>query len=883
MLSITSTLLLIPKFILNDKLKWLNKKVERTQLVVSLCEELGVNILDTSFDSIYSHALVEYGIEYPNKEMFLTFFALDKTREYVKQHLYKKPAEELHNQLSGLLHTGTGKIFLKLKTADIQRDDIIEEYDVLTQFIEKYRQQSLSSNLSFAKTAEEVTQVKELVEDLKSEVVKVEHSLSKLNDIDLVNRLEGIEKEMRDNSLFIKLLIEKFDELNVSENVVNQIAEKIYNIGSVNQGVFIAEGNQYLKIENATIQGIKKTTKHCLASFPTQDIFEGRETELQKLHENLFENHHTHIVSVKGIGGVGKSALAREYFIRKHTEFDFAIFLEGQIDIFSTLQHYALLDNLELTKKIDSIPKNKDQNKNILELIENVLLNLQTDDKKEQTTKLLVIDDVPTNDTQILNRLVKGGWQIITTSRENIRNTSTYELFELTLEDAQYIFARYYFDTEVIQSSSEDTKIIEKIVGRLNYHVLAIELVAKNANYLGWDLEKLNQILADKGLDISPYADIETQHNKQKNIEHLFSYLLEIFPLDELDHDELYLLQQYSVIPDEIIDSLLWENLLGKTSDYWQHISHKLHKKGWLNMASTNKENGFRLHALLAEIVRNKTLINIDVLLKGLYNKICHENFYLHNSKEVYLKYFPIVDKIKYTTKDIVFLLKKHSNIIAIYRDIGWLLKNYGYEKLSIEYLELALEIAEQKGTELEVAQVKTAISDVYRMFYINNIGADESYKLNALKYAEDAYEYFKKNNVMDNMHNVGVTLALCIIDFDKARIEIAKSILEASTEDCRVKSKWELAAQGIANMGYLLYHKGEAKILIIKQYEEALELYYSKRHLTPKNQKVSPTSAMTWHSNLSKLYRKLDNIDKSNYHKNEAEKIENSLGKGDS
>ncbi|WP_338813281.1 ATP-binding protein [Bernardetia sp. Wsw4-3y2] len=677
-----------------------------------------------------------------------------------------------------------------------------------------------------------------------------------------------------------------------SENTVIQSSQKTESFLKTKGIAHIQELVQRNGADPYSIYSTSKAIKHtkyCLASLPTQDIFEGREKELQKLNENLFENHHTHVVSVKGIGGVGKSALVREYFIRKHTDFDFAIFLEGQIDIFSTLQHYALLDNLELTKKIDSIPKNKDQNKNILELIENTLLNLQTDDKKEQATKLLVIDDVPTNDTQILNRLVKGGWLVITTSRENIRNTSTYELFELTPEDAQHIFARYYSDKEVIQSSSEDTEIIEKIVSRLNYHVLAIELVAKNTNYLGWDLEKLNQILADKGLDISPYADIEIQHNKQKNIEHLFSYLLEIFPLDGLDKDEIYLLQQYSVIPDEIIDSLLWESLLGETSDYWQHISQKLHKKGWLNMASTSKENGFRLHALLAEIVRNKasadinTMINVTIMIEGLHKVISKTNSYLHQSKEVYQIYLPIVKKLKTILGDTVILSDNSVHkIIDIYRDIGWLLKNREYHKLSLEYLDLALGMSEQIG-EVKVAEVKAALCDAFRVYYKKQPLKNEQDKLNALKYAEEAYEYFKKESIIHNMHNVGVTLSMCIVDFDKSRINYAEKILVEAIEDAKIKSKWELVAQGIANMGYLLYYKGKPTVLVIEKYEEALKIYDLNKNKTKDIHKIDLKTVEGWHLSLKKLYGDLDNMSKSNYHKNEAEKIEQGLEKGDS
>ncbi|MCC5944766.1 MAG: hypothetical protein JJT94_07500 [Bernardetiaceae bacterium] len=359
--------------------------------------------------------------------------------------------------------------------------------------------------------------------------------------------------------------------------------------------------NQYI---TQVFQGKEKEVRRLLTSFPPQGAFEGREKELGQLNALITQNNHTHILSVKGIGGIGKSALAREYFIRKCLDFDFYIFLEGQQkDMLATLSHPALLDNLDLNDAINQIPKeDPERSDKVLGLIANALLNLQAKGKS-RTNRLLVIDDVPTKNTQILQQLAAAGWRIITTSRERVRHAKEYELIELTPEDALRIFA-LYFGLETQELSQVQKEEVEKIINRLRYHVLAIELVAKNARHLGWSLEKLNQTLAEKGLNISDYADIETQHSGQKDIEHLFTYLLEIFPLEDLKEAELYLLNNYSVIPDEIIDKDTWAKILGKTEDHWQHQAQQLHKKGWLNAPPT--EGGFRMHALLAEITRHK-------------------------------------------------------------------------------------------------------------------------------------------------------------------------------------------------------------------------------------------------------------------------------------
>ncbi|MEM9897422.1 MAG: hypothetical protein AAF789_13735, partial [Bacteroidota bacterium] len=262
-----------------------------TQTVISLCKELGISLLNTSFDSIYAHALVDYGITHPDKEVFQAFFSLKQTKEYVKQNIHETSTEKLDRELSGLLHTGTGKVFIQLKNESIQEDVIVKEYRELTKFIEKYTKKSTERNLPLAAIDKNVTQI---AETLKEEFAKIEEKLPKQYDEDLPDRLDGIEKEIRESSLFLKLLTEKIDEAELSQQVVNQVAEKIYNIGQINNGNFNAQRDQifnseYLHYEDNRIFVTNSEGKKNIQAQPIQEVLSGKIDERKITYQDFLK------------------------------------------------------------------------------------------------------------------------------------------------------------------------------------------------------------------------------------------------------------------------------------------------------------------------------------------------------------------------------------------------------------------------------------------------------------------------------------------------------------------------------------------------------------------------------------------------------------------
>jgi hypothetical protein len=68
--------------------KFASKKMERNHNVLKLLEAAGIGALKEDFDSIYAHALVEYGVDAKSLDL-VKLFAAKEVKNTFKQELYK--------------------------------------------------------------------------------------------------------------------------------------------------------------------------------------------------------------------------------------------------------------------------------------------------------------------------------------------------------------------------------------------------------------------------------------------------------------------------------------------------------------------------------------------------------------------------------------------------------------------------------------------------------------------------------------------------------------------------------------------------------------------------------------------------------------------------
>lgn len=341
------------------------------------------------------------------------------------------------------------------------------------------------------------------------------------------------------------------------------------------------EGNNNIVIQNIESSSITinyEFSKY-LTKVPTIDFEEviGRQSDLNKINQILQSD--TKLVLVNGVGGIGKTTLAKAYLKNYSDQYKHIVWLQCHESIKKTIiQNDVLIANLFLKKK------GNNANEDFDEIIE-TLLNLNGNN-------LIVVDNAEiVDDLELFLELFtnKGNWKFLITSRKRISKGSIFKIDRITLQDAKTLFYHFY-NLEI-----NDDKV-EQIIKIIEYHTLTIELLAKTGQKRKLSLDQIYESLHNEWLK-------PTTENSTKLI---LSTIVDSF--QKLQEEERIVLLSFSILPpkkyypNEILFFLdkITENRNWTVPVVEKSIS-KLEQNGWLVYGST-KEN-FTIHPLIAEVV----------------------------------------------------------------------------------------------------------------------------------------------------------------------------------------------------------------------------------------------------------------------------------------
>ena len=364
----------------------------------------------------------------------------------------------------------------------------------------------------------------------------------------------------------------------------NKAAGSMSNIGKVDIGDKIT--NVYQNA-NATIP--KELTLYLPKTHPYDII--GRENDLDELHQLL--GTEKRVVLVNGLGGIGKTTLAQAYVHKYYAEY----------------QHIAwiVLDSDNLANDFVNTPG----------LIEN--LGIETGDFQplelfpELIRRLKVIPDKPNlividNAEQLLKQYrdilpSQPDWHLLVTSREDIQGFCLKTLDFLSLDKAVELFKKHYTHKKL--KEDEVTEVV-KMVDR---HTLTVEILAKTAEELRYDIDTLKIAIAN---DLK--ASIDVAHNKKyAGINKITSYLGTIFNLSKLTESEVWLMKQFACLPSEFHSYELLNDLLTDKDDVGSAVFiaalNSLAQKGWL--LRDKEGDSYKMHRIVIDVTKGRNAINV--------------------------------------------------------------------------------------------------------------------------------------------------------------------------------------------------------------------------------------------------------------------------------
>lgn len=417
----------------------------------------------------------------------------------------------------------------------------------------------------------------------------------------------------------------------------------------------------------------------------------GRTKELADIKQKLNAQNAT--VVVNGIGGMGKTTVARKYMVENAQRYTHRAWLNAAAGLREAfINNKVLLDSLDIRQAVEDLV-NGQQWQAAFECVVKKL--------KDLPSALVVIDNA-----NVLADLVEckkyfesAHCHFIITSRAEPQGWAIVHIDELPEADAVRMFKNIH------PSVSETDENLKALVKHLFYHPLLIELVAKTAKANALDTAKLKQTIQDnfihdpvlkkRKIDVTPHSDATNETVKRATIE---DYIWLIFQnVHNLYDHAKDLLRAFTLLPpatsfdEDFLESHFaqWE----LTEGMYDTLDLQLVESGWLERDYTTDKPSYKMHPLIADVLIKHLDLQVGFAEVYIKSVIALIDYSSTNPKHNLLqknRCKPLAERLSN-----LFFSENIDWVAELLDSLGYLEQNFGSYHKAAAYKERALLIAE--------------------------------------------------------------------------------------------------------------------------------------------------------------------------------------------
>lgn len=492
-------------------------------------------------------------------------------------------------------------------------------------------------------------------------------------------------------------------------------------------------------------------------------FFTGRDKELDAVASMLSEQR---VLFLQGMGGIGKSEIAKAYATRYKDRYDTVVFLPYTTSILDLVTSNALvIENLaEWDMKSESAQDCFFRKMDALRLIctERVLL---------------ILDNYDVDDDPFFEDFIQGSYHVLITSRYAHQEYPSLPIGPI--QDSGKVRELFLQHLGKPQQKEDDISTIDEILRLVHYHTITVELLAKQMKASHIKPEEMLERLKSTG--VNTQLKEKVRYVGAEKADDSFAFIRRLFQFAEMGEHHKVLLKYMTIVPYSGIDIRLFSDICGLESydELNELIDHS-----WLTVSD---DDTLSMHPVIADVVREElrpTQDNCSPYIRGLVREVGELGY---ESIQKWGITWPLHQSVllRYPEPSPALF---HEYVIMSY--YAWF---YGYD-CYIEILHGFLECAQRyfQDDKYLIARIAVCLGDTYGES-VDYLHADKYYEigLQALKEVIDDNSSIYDRDQLADCYNKAGRCAYRLDDFERSKTYLSECLRIYEMEDMKVDFWW--------------------------------------------------------------------------------------------
>ncbi|MGN9019696.1 protein kinase domain-containing protein [Lachnospiraceae bacterium HCP1S3_C3] len=330
--------------------------------------------------------------------------------------------------------------------------------------------------------------------------------------------------------------------------------------------------------------------------------FVGRDDELEEINDILEENQ---LVFLSGIGGIGKTELAKRYVKQYRSRYNTAIF-----SVFESSIRSLVCDDIRINRlDRDEDETEEDYFRRKIEALKNVATK---DD-------IIIIDNFDVDYDESLEILFSCPCKFIITTRMDFRDYNYEQIMVDRISNPDDVLSLFYAYNDTPYSDDEYESVM-KLFEYIDYHTMTVELIAK---YLRNSNESPT-VLYERFLEKAGTANTDETGVKQRKdmklrLDSVNNHISVLFDISKFDDGAREVMAGLSLFAGIRIKKELFCRICG-VADAEQKIEYLI-KNGWIQYNEVTEK--ISLHQVIQDMIYRKICPDASkypAIANGMYN-----------------------------------------------------------------------------------------------------------------------------------------------------------------------------------------------------------------------------------------------------------------------